>query len=330
MKLGKVTQFVLGCAIAAGGLYVFLRNVDIGRLKAELSTASATGLTMCAVLAVLTLGLRAVRWRVLLPATDGTHKANLFGHVMIGFMVNSILPARAGEAVRALLLWRKNGYSPAVSFGSLIVERLIDVIVFMTFFVLPIYLLPALAEHRPWAHAVTGLIAAMVAGFVFYAAFDRSIGRIARRLTGLLPERFRGAAHRIGMQLGTTLHWLSSPRRVAAVAVLSIMTTACYPLMMVILLDGTKSFGLLEGMFSQAFAALGAAIPLAPGYVGTLHATLQYGLKLLGVDAEPAAALAILYHAINVIPVTIVGMYFFFRTDMTFREISGAKEQLQD
>ncbi|MBD3315814.1 MAG: flippase-like domain-containing protein [Chitinivibrionales bacterium] len=330
MKIGRTAQLILGLGIAGAGLYFFLRNVDMSKLKSELSETSAIDLALCAGLAVLTLALRSIRWRMLLPDIPGTNKNNLFSHVMISYMVNSVVPARAGEAVRALLLWRKNGYSPAVSIGSLIVERILDILVFMTFFVLPIFLLPTLAEFRRWAYVISAFIAGILVFFVLFAAFDKAITRLALHLISIFPERFRAGAREIGKQLATTLHWLTNPRRVASVVVLSVLTTACYPLMMIILLEKAGSFGFLEGMFSQAFAALGAAIPLAPGYVGTLHATLQYGLSLLGVKPEPAAALAILYHATNMIPITIIGLIYFFRTDMTFRQVTEAKQQLND
>jgi hypothetical protein len=83
-------------------------------------------------------------------------------------------------------------------------------------------------------------------------------------------------------------------------------------------------------MFAQACAVMGAAIPLSPGYVGTLHATLLEGLSYLGQSREKARAIAILYHALAYIPVTTVGLVYFFRTDLRFRDLSHAKEDLKE
>jgi uncharacterized membrane protein YbhN (UPF0104 family) len=89
-------------------------------------------------------------------------------------------------------------------------------------------------------------------------------------------------------------------------------------------------FGLLEGMFAQSFAAFGAAIPLAPGYVGTLHAVMLQGLEILGMNGDKARALVILYHAVNYLVITVLGLYFFFRMRLSIKEISTAKKEMAE
>jgi uncharacterized protein (TIRG00374 family) len=329
VKPSRIAQLVIGCLIAAAGLYVFLRNVDMTALGRELRSASAVGLLGTAGLSILTLYLRSIRWRFLLPDSEGAHRRGLFGLVMIAFMANNIFPARLGEAVRALLLWRKNHYRVAVSVGSLIVERVIDSLMFLMFFAIPVYLLPSLESLRLYAHGVSAIVAGVIAAFVLYATLTTQLTRLGGWIVSRLPERMGRVAGTIGGQLASTLDWLHSPKRVATIVVLSLLTTGCYPVMMILLVGDRAPFGFVEGMFSQAFAAIGSAIPLAPAYVGTLHATLQYGLKQIGIATETATALAILYHAVNVVPITIVGLFYFFRTDLSFREMTSAKAQLE-
>jgi uncharacterized protein (TIRG00374 family) len=148
VKIKRIIQLTAGLAITVAGLYVFLRGSDMGQLARELRSADPYALLLCCGMSILSLVLRAIRWRIMLPQIEGAHTKNLFSHTAIGFMVNNILPARAGEAARALLLWRKNGYSPAVSVGSLVLERLVDVLVFTLFFAVPALLLPELDAIR--------------------------------------------------------------------------------------------------------------------------------------------------------------------------------------
>jgi uncharacterized membrane protein YbhN (UPF0104 family) len=82
-------------------------------------------------------------------------------------------------------------------------------------------------------------------------------------------------------------------------------------------------------LFAQAAAAFGAAIPLAPGYVGTLHAALLQGLVTFGFDPEKGRAVAILYHALCYVPVTLLGLIFFFQTRLSFKELSSARESIE-
>ena len=112
---------------------------------------------------------------------------------------------------------------------------------------------------------------------------------------------------------------------------LSFLTLLCYPVMIILLAGKTNiTFGFLEGLFAQAFAAFGAAIPSAPGYVGTLHAVMLKGLSILGMDGDKARALVIIYHAINYILITLLGLYFLFRMKLSFKEIFNAKKKMKE
>jgi uncharacterized membrane protein YbhN (UPF0104 family) len=75
-------------------------------------------------------------------------------------------------------------------------------------------------------------------------------------------------------------------------------------------------------------AAIGAAIPLSPGYVGTLHAALKQGFILCGIDTNKAVAVATIYHAVGYITVTILGLWYFFRMKISFKDISSSKETM--
>jgi uncharacterized membrane protein YbhN (UPF0104 family) len=99
----------------------------------------------------------------------------------------------------------------------------------------------------------------------------------------------------------------------------------CYALT-IAMLARDPAFTVLHGLFAQAFAAMGAAIPLAPGYVGTLHAVLLQGLLLCGLTREKAMVTAILYHAIPYCAVTLLGLYYFFKMRVSFKEISTVKK----
>jgi uncharacterized membrane protein YbhN (UPF0104 family) len=70
---------------------------------------------------------------------------------------------------------------------------------------------------------------------------------------------------------------------------------------------------------------MGAAIPLAPGFVGTLHAVLLQGLLFCGLDRDKAVAVTILYHAIPYCAVTALGLFFFLRMKLNFKELTGTK-----
>ena len=338
MKYSKILQLSAGLVLAGAGLYIFFGKSGEGEdailpsLMRELSNTSITAIALCAVLSILTLWLRSLRWHIMLPkCEDGAHKKGLFPIVTIAFMVNNILPARLGEAARVVLLWKRNGFSAATSIGSLILERMIDVMVFASFFFIPVFLSPALAAKlQSDVHPAAMLVAigaaasvASVIGLLFFYVlnpqwFRKTVGKAGK----FLPSKISGKGQSIGAQLESNLNWAFSKRKVIKVAFLSYGVAFCYSAMLLILASQWGTFGILESMFGQAFASFGAAIPLAPGFVGTLHAALKWGLTLTGIDENKAMAMAVIYHALPYVTITAAGLFFLFSLNIKFKDIT--------
>ena len=330
MKIATIVRLTIGLALTAAGLYIFLHNVDLSKLLSSLRAMHLLPLAGSCVFVICILYLRTVRWRIMLPDIPGSTKKNLFEIVTIGFFLNNILPARMGEIGRAFILWKRNGYSGYVSIGSLIVERLLDLILFLAFFIIPVFTLPPCAPLRDFGVITAAIIVAILIGFAFVLNINRFSCRRFQWIIVKIPEKVRGKLHKIIQELLSTLAWVYSWKKNCAVIVLSVLIGLCYCSMLMLLSPG-YSLGILETMFAQAFAVFGAMIPFAPGFVGTLHAVMLKGFLILGVEIEEARALIIVYHAINYIVITVLGLIFVFRMDLSFKEIMHAsKKQIEE
>ncbi|MBN2035517.1 MAG: flippase-like domain-containing protein [Chitinispirillaceae bacterium] len=327
MKRKHALQLAGGMLLAGTGLFIFLRDVDLARLWFHLRTtpwwviAAGIGLTIC------TLLLRSVRWNMILPPSARGSRRGLFGIVMIGFMVNNFLPARLGEATRMLLLWKRNRFTVAQSVGSVALERVIDIIIFLSFFFIPALLLSDLRSLIPYAIPMALGSGAVLLTGILYFLFPSPMKFFFKRGLRVLPLKLRERAATMGGDLLSTLHWLFHPGKCVAMILISIATVGCHAVMMIIFVR-QEAFGALEGMFTASCAALGAAIPLSPGYVGTLHAALKQGLVLCNVVTSKAIAVATLYHAIGYVTVTVFGLYYFMRMGLSFKDIGTAKQEI--
>jgi uncharacterized protein (TIRG00374 family) len=139
MKISRIVQWLVGIILAGAGLWIFLRNVNGHTLVNQLTHTKPVVIIACAALSIGTIWIRSIRARLLLPHCNKDQQKMLFPIIMIGFMINNILPARMGEAARAMLMWKRNGYSGAISVGSLVLERILDSIVFLSCFFLPVF-----------------------------------------------------------------------------------------------------------------------------------------------------------------------------------------------
>jgi len=349
----KIIKYAVGVTLAAAGLYLFFRKSGEGdeavfqTLAREIANTSVVSACACAALALVALWLRALRLRVMLPdappprlpddpnfdvasVKPTRHKRGLFAIVTVSYMLSNLLPARLGEAARVLMLWKRNGFPATVSIGSLLLERALDSLAYLSFLILPALfsrrISAALLDASPAAALVIWLsaaaFAALIGLFTLYALIPRIFRGAAARAGAFLPQKIRAAAGRIGTDIESSLDWLFSPRKAACVALLTWATAFCYVAMAALLVADPRAFGPLEAMFVQAFAAVGSAIPLAPGGVGTIHAVMLAGFTMAGVEAGKARAVTVLYHGLQYVTVTVAGLLLLPVLGMKFRDIS--------
>jgi glycosyltransferase 2 family protein len=69
---------------------------------------------------------------------------------------------------------------------------------------------------------------------------------------------------------------------------------------------------------------LGISLPSAPGYVGVFHLAARLALEVFGVPRESATAYAILFHATQILPITVVGWIFLLREHMSLADARRA------
>jgi uncharacterized protein (TIRG00374 family) len=330
VKISQIAQLAGGLLITGICSYFFIKRMDMHQLLINIKSTEIWVVVSVALLCPVTIWFRSLRWKIILPKRNGTNKKDLFSLVAISFMVNNVLPARIGEAVRALLLWKRNKYSVSESIGSLVLERIIDVMAFSSFLFIPAFLikgisLPFLLVYLPLFGCIVLLMM-----FVIYAIFPGFTKRIFAKMGRLLPGRIRSGIEKVVKGMASNLDWIFSGKKVFYVFILSYLTVMPYAIMMWLLGMNINSFGLLHGMFGVAFSAVGAAIPLAPGYVGTLHEAISRGFALIGISSNEAGAVAVLYHAIPYVVVTLMGIILLFKINVSFKEISNAKQGLEN
>ncbi|MDO5576121.1 MAG: lysylphosphatidylglycerol synthase transmembrane domain-containing protein, partial [Fibrobacter sp.] len=232
-------------------------------------------------------------------------------------------------------LWKRNGYTFVQSAGSLVVERVIDGLVFLAFFFVPVFFRSDLEGLTIYALIAFGLFCGIIAFFFLYSKYPHASMKFVDRMTAFLPAKVHKKALHISKELFDNLDWVSGGKQIFPICILSVLIIFCQALSMLLLAGWNSGVGILGSMFGASFAALGAAIPLSPGYIGTLHAVLLQGLSLLGVENRIAGAIAVLYHAIGYFTVTVIGLYYFFCTKVSVNEINKAgmeinRETLQE
>ena len=122
-------RFGLGLLVGAAFLFLSLKDVSWKEVKREFESITGPWILLALLLYWIELSLRVIRWRVLLsqlkPPIAGIYVGIAF---ISGYAANNCLPAKLGEAFRADLLGRLANVSRLTVFGSIILERLLDMV----------------------------------------------------------------------------------------------------------------------------------------------------------------------------------------------------------
>ena len=328
-------RFLLGTAVTVGLLFLFLWKIDFGDTWSQLRHANYAYFLPAVALYFVALGFRAYRWRTLLFHIKPVPVANLYPVTVVGYFANNVLPIRLGELVRAQALWQKEGVSRASGLATIGVERVMDGLTLIFFVVVTWPFLPwtdALkaddGELRVLWLVASGLVAALfAAGFIvlFVLAARPELGRrIAVVVVRPLPERFRDVGIHLIMALIEGLGALKSPRRLGAVALLSLpvwLTEAAMYYIVALSFDLNQSFGVI--LLVTATSNLATAVPSSVGGIGPFEVVAKSTLVAFGVGAEPAAAYSFFVHIVALwLPVNIAGMLFMWKENMGFGNLS--------
>lgn len=250
-----------------------------------------------------TLVPRALRWRAMLGNLGHAVPARLLGEVIfLSWFVNHLIPAKMGDLYRGLILRRRKQISFALTTGSVLAERVIDMLALLLLAVLAALFFvrgELLSEMRGIVLSV-GILAVLMAGglFLFWRLDSTLLARLPHRL-GERFERFqRGiftSIKPLWLMLGLTgLAWAAEAGRFFLVA-----NALGVPLEMPQLL------------FVFAAGALLLAAP-TPGGLGAVEGGMVGVMLLLGVPVDMAAAVAILDRLISYWLVLLPGGVYYF------------------
>ncbi len=328
----------LGIALSLGFLYWALRGIDLHVVVTNIASANPWLFLAAVAAATFVFWIRAWRWRSLIrPVNPDTAFRNRFPAVVIGYMAINLLPARAGEVVRAYVLSRREPVPLVTSLGSLVVEHLVDglLLVALTFVTLAWPSFPAHSRGGQELHHVAtilafvfGSIALVCIGLVIW---PRPVVALVERIVGrLLPARLRRPA--LGA-LDSLLAALAAIRQPLLLLRVILWTAALWLVGCLSYWLGMRAFGIhlpfLAGIFLQCAVAFAVAIPSSPGFLGVFEAGARFALvQVWGIDANRAVSYAIGFHIGGYIPVTVMGLFYVWRLGMSWKEVERGGEDV--
>ncbi len=327
MSAMKRWQFWVGVFISIGFLWLALRGLSIAEILAVLPGVKYGWLLLGIGVYFIAVWARAWRWRYLLRPLKSISTRKLFPVVAIGYAGNNILPARAGELLRAVVLKRDEAVPISASLATIIVERVFDGEVMLAFVFFNLRELARLTGDSGFVGniqsvALWGTLAFLGAlGVFLLAAMFPQYAQMFMRFFSqrFVPSRYREKLLELSDRFLGGLEALRSPRDVLMVFLTSLviwlLETVKYWFVMQAFPFEVSFFAL---MLMNGIVNLATTIPSAPGYVGTFDAPGIAVLTAFGVLRPVAVAYTLVLHAALWFPITALGLYYMARDGISW------------
>jgi glycosyltransferase 2 family protein len=333
----KKWQFWLGVLISIVFIWFSMRGLQLKEFWNTVTRANYIWLIPGIIVYFVGVWVRAWRWHYLLKPIKEIPTKAVFPITVIGYMGNNIYPARAGEVLRAILLRNKEGVPVSASFATIIVERIFDGVVMLSFVFINLSELAKLTGASGFVGniqqvALIGTAVFLGALFIFllaamYPHISVKIGMwVIERLT---PARLHAKLIDIINKFLDGLASLRSPFNVLMVFFTSIiiwlLETGKYWFVMHAFNFSVSFFAL---MLMNGIVNLATTIPSAPGYIGTFDAPGIAVLTAYGVNQATAAGYTLTLHVALWLPITLLGVYLMAREGLKWND-SLRKETIE-
>ncbi|MBI9084474.1 MAG: flippase-like domain-containing protein [Desulfobacterales bacterium] len=352
MKKNTSLSLLIGALISAVALYLAFRNVPFGDLVAYLAAIDPFWALSSVAVVMVSFTLRAYRWQVILGSSHRIGFKNAYHPLMIGFMLNCILPGRVGELARPAVLKKQEGVAYTTGLATVAVERTFDVILLLLMLVVVL----ATVEIDPSidltfgsyhlnretlmaiGSGMTRIGIVLIAGIVL-VSLEKTRQMIVTAvwfLPNLLVFAGMGAKERIHRRLcaplvgiidniATGFEMVKQPGRLSLCMVLSALIwglgAVSYYMVALAVPGLSLSFGEISTV--MIIICFFIALPSVPGFWGIWEAGGVFALTLFGVSSGEAAGYALASHVIQMFPVILAGLVSALITGINLRQVAG-------
>jgi uncharacterized protein (TIRG00374 family) len=306
-------QVVLSLIVAVWIFWFLYKDISLESLMKSVSETSFWLLGISILVSLFGFYLRAWRWALLIDADESNKTPTLrsFWALMIGYLTNMLVP-RAGELARCGVLSKTNGLQMGKLFGTVILERTVDLLflvftIFLAFVIernLFLRLFSELVSVESLLEKMTQYLPLLIGGFLamaifFYLAFLKyRESSIFKKLRHFLRDMVNGfvSIRKVEYQFG---FWGSS-----------IVIWIIYYVTLVLLawaIPSTANLSLSSLLMVMVMGSIGMVAPVQGG-IGTFHALVAFILIAYGLTEEDGKIFAVIVHSSQVLTIVVFGL----------------------
>ncbi len=328
IKIQRKIKSAIGIGISILLIWLVFKGTNWSEFLKSIQNINYFILIVAMALLVFSVWIRAIRWRILINKVGNVSTKDLYKVTMVGFMGNNILPLKMGELLRAYVISRKQNIIFSGALTSLIVERIVDLISFILIISAAFLMFPI----TDWMQKIAVMGFLIVISFLIFSLFLFKYNSkfetwyLKKQKQLIAKDKETIANHLVGFCRGIEALW-QNPKPWQTIF-LSLLIWAMYFIFTVLSIYAFNfNLGFLDimkmGILVLAFVTLAVIVPSAPGYVGTYQAAAIAALQLVAINIDSARAFAIMYHLAQYIPLTFIGLYYFFKLNLHVADLDS-------
>jgi glycosyltransferase 2 family protein len=315
-KLLNIFKYVVVLSLSVFFMWYALKGINFNLLQAQLYQTNFYWLALSLVVALSGFLSRAYRWKMQLePLGKKVTFTNTYHAMMIGYLANLVLP-RMGEVFRCSVLKRSSDIPIQGSFGTVITERLIDMVMLLSlmgiaflveFDRLHTYFLGLLTDRynsvQQNSALIYGLVGVVIAGI---------LGLLIALLFFLNKLRQNKFYLKIEALVRGFLNGIFSIAKLKNKPVFiahTLFVWFTYYLMGYLAffaLPATAGLSPMAAFAVLVIGSLGMSVPVQGG-IGVFHLMVTNTLLLYGISKEAGMAFALLNHTSQTLMVVLLG-----------------------
>ena len=313
-------RVILSLALALGLGMFSLRFLDISfrEIIKALSRFSPTFVISALALLLCQNSAVILRYWILIPRKFkvGARDAGYAG--ALAQLANGVLPARAGDALKVVLLGRAGAWGTslpmAAGAGVVTSEKIVDIssmallAVLLKVHSVPNNLMPRIS---PWAIVLSFAAFSLVVLGITMRARKNPAGKLAQTASRFVDGMcgvFNPKTLVLGLVMGLIV-WSSE-----SVAVVLLSHSQGYP------------FSLAQAFFGLIVLNVLIAVPISVANVGAYEASLAFGLNLVGMDTVAAIAVATALHMLQLINISFIALVCVVSRRIALRRVHDGKK----
>jgi len=305
---------VAGLAVSAVFTYLAVRDVDLDVFWRAVRESNAWWLLPALAVLALTVALRALRWQLVFPLRTRPPLPATTRALLVGYLFNNILPLRAGEALRVVVLHEEAGTSRAEALATAVSERVYDVLALLVLLLVASPFLPDVTWLRRAAVLTVVLLVFLAVAFAVLVRYGERPVRFLLRPTARLPGL---SEQRVDYAAASIVRGFSALRRPAIAAPAFAVTVVSWLMLAASFWLAMEAFDLGLGYGAALLVVisinLAMVVPSSPAAVGVFEAATLVALRAYGVEPSLALAYAVVLHALNFFPFVVVGFAVLYR-----------------